>query len=486
MPEKARRIYPRISMVVNPYDADLQAYDPSKMRGGEDFRLIEDQGDRVVPLDPTGVEILDWRISIPQGVRKGDGTSIGDARIRIPEYRGRTVDFAVDVITGALTTKPEYAMREKLTSTIGDPTLSLRDTVRHTISGLSGMTHVSDVGIALITEDPITLDGGTIQYYHMRGGKLFRPTRELSGESEIVKSILTGSEAVNVKPVEQDLVVVGDDVRKMAVVPLNILPADGDKNIIGCVMLLNRSTRNIGESDLENVGVVAGPIAVEIHKKSRLAEDPISGAMDRRSFEARSREHLTSNLESPESVILAVSDLDGFKDHVVSPFGHVAASSVIRQFVRLSKKVLGEDGIMGAYGGDEFTFIMWDGAVNSLSRLSGIKDAVESHRFTVALPADKKDLIVRGDDVSLLRVRDGHNRIMVTEDTTVQESGSNIILGLPPGTVTVTVGAASMLESEDLGVDPMRIYHELIGIGLDRLNGSKHSGKRNRVVYGGP
>jgi len=484
MTEKHMKAYPTIRLVINPKEA-RKTDNPVELKGGLDFRLIEDRGLEVVELDPRDARIEDWRIRHKKDMPP-DGTLIGQALVHLPNYHERSTNFAVEVVSGGLPTKEEYAMRENLLSRIGDPTLGLRATIGATVKGIRDLTATSDVTISLNMQTPLTVDGGSIYYYYTSEGRLYRRTIATGGDSNIVKSILGSSEALNIEPNPQDEKIVGKDRKNMCIFPLNILSRGGQTNIIGCIQLLNDDGKDVSETDINTVKAVSGPIAVEILKKQMLVEDPISGARDKRNFESRTREHIISNLESPESLVFAISDLDRFKDHIVSPFGHVSAGSVIRQYVSLARKILGDDGVIGAYGGDEFTFVMWDGITSGMERLEGIREAVEKHSFTVTLPKEKKDLIVVGNHIGLLKVREGRNRIVVTEDTHMQETEDKILIGLPPGTLTTTIGVSNMVEAHDLEDDPTKIYLTLLERSLDRLNTSKHRDRRNRTIYDGP
>lgn len=85
--------------------------------------------------------------------------------------------------------------------------------------------------------------------------------------------------------------------------------------------------------------------------------DPLSGLLNRRGFEQRAAELLTSNGANTLPVALVLADLDHFKS-VNDRFGHDAGDRVIADFAALVRMASTAGSVAGRLGGEEFAILL--------------------------------------------------------------------------------------------------------------------------------
>jgi diguanylate cyclase (GGDEF)-like protein len=93
---------------------------------------------------------------------------------------------------------------------------------------------------------------------------------------------------------------------------------------------------------------------IEVLRRER-ATDPLTGLLNRRGFD----ECVISHLRTPNMrpVSLVVADIDHFKN-INDAFGHQVGDKVLSGFGRLLLDMLGQAGICGRLGGEEFVVLM--------------------------------------------------------------------------------------------------------------------------------
>jgi len=153
------------------------------------------------------------------------------------------------------------------------------------------------------------------------------------------------------------------------------------------------------------------------------ATDPLTGLLNRRSFENQVQELLRTN--RPFS--LSMGDLDHFKA-LNDTHGHDAGDRALRLFARTMRTVLRSDDLVCRYGGEEFA-IVFPGcstaeAADALARvqeqllvtLAGGAVPGFTASFGVAHSTDAPSLeeLCRVADTALFRAkREGRNRVVV-------------------------------------------------------------------------
>ncbi|MBQ9604328.1 MAG: GGDEF domain-containing protein [Firmicutes bacterium] len=121
----------------------------------------------------------------------------------------------------------------------------------------------------------------------------------------------------------------------------------------------------------------------------RTYKDPMTGVLNKASV-VRYVKNRLSNLLPSESIVIGILDLDNFKT-VNDTFGHLYGDKIIIQFANIISKAIGNRGIIGRFGGDEFMIM-----------LEGIKDEMDLRSVLRAIrtsvEVEFKDI---GDGISL-------------------------------------------------------------------------------------
>jgi diguanylate cyclase (GGDEF)-like protein len=112
------------------------------------------------------------------------------------------------------------------------------------------------------------------------------------------------------------------------------------------------------ESIAAQVGSRIGMLRVMAATTIQAASDPLTGLLNRRSFEDQTRELLHRGV----SLCFAMVDLDHFK-LLNDTHGHDAGDRALRLFARTMRSVLRADDLVCRYGGEEFAVVFPDRTV---------------------------------------------------------------------------------------------------------------------------
>ena len=99
--------------------------------------------------------------------------------------------------------------------------------------------------------------------------------------------------------------------------------------------------------------------------------DPLSQVYNKKTIETYAEQKIKANLQ--ETFALVIVDLDHFKP-VNDLYGHMAGDRVIARAAAKMKEVVGEDGVVGRFGGDEFMLIL--NGIDNVQILRGMLRAV--------------------------------------------------------------------------------------------------------------
>jgi diguanylate cyclase (GGDEF)-like protein len=108
------------------------------------------------------------------------------------------------------------------------------------------------------------------------------------------------------------------------------------------------------EINLRNTAVEALQES-ESRFKYLASHDPLTGAMNRRSFMERAEFELKSALARNVSCGMVMMDIDHFKNFN-DTWGHQAGDEALRHVVSIISSMLRKDDFLGRYGGEEFVF----------------------------------------------------------------------------------------------------------------------------------
>ncbi|WP_422084927.1 GGDEF domain-containing protein [Variovorax sp.] len=101
--------------------------------------------------------------------------------------------------------------------------------------------------------------------------------------------------------------------------------------------------------------------------------DSLTGALNRRALLDACRDAFTSDRRH---MALLMVDLDHFKD-VNDRFGHQMGDKVLREAVRRMQRAVGDAGVLGRYGGEEFVVLLpGTGKVEAMAVASRLKQAI--------------------------------------------------------------------------------------------------------------
>jgi diguanylate cyclase (GGDEF)-like protein len=108
------------------------------------------------------------------------------------------------------------------------------------------------------------------------------------------------------------------------------------------------------------------------------ATDDLTGLENRRGFMDHLRRHVAAARRHGETGILALCDLDGFKQ-INDRHGHPAGDAMLRRFAELMRRHVRETDVVGRLGGDEFAILLTrcdiDGGLAKIAALRGLADA---------------------------------------------------------------------------------------------------------------
>jgi len=143
-------------------------------------------------------------------------------------------------------------------------------------------------------------------------------------------------------------------------------------------------------------------------------------------------EYLKKNLQNykrykKEPFSVMIFDIDYFKK-VNDTYGHLAGDYILKQFVKIIKKLIRKSDILGRFGGEEFILILPNTKLSGAMKLARrIKDAIENYTFmfdnkpikittsigitSSSLQDDVDTILMRADEALYEAKRKGRNRI---------------------------------------------------------------------------
>lgn len=172
--------------------------------------------------------------------------------------------------------------------------------------------------------------------------------------------------AQDYKPVFRDLI---NDIKNC--VPdfryelVNAISTGGSGNVLdtitgGAVINNNRASLVIG-TFFNNSNRISS------ENSNKFEKDPMTGLLNKTSILTYAKDRI--NLRNDENVIMAIIDMDNFKD-INDNLGHAFGDRVINRFAEIISSVIDGVGVAGRFGGDEFMVV-----------LTGVPDITESRSY---------------------------------------------------------------------------------------------------------
>jgi diguanylate cyclase (GGDEF)-like protein len=174
--------------------------------------------------------------------------------------------------------------------------------------------------------------------------------------------------------------------------------------------------------------------------RTRASTDPLTGLMNRSSFDRLLPEALAQAARSHSEVALLFMDLDGFKS-VNDKNGHPAGDTLLKEVARRVTASVREEDLLARYGGDEFVVLLSPLSERQVidAIAARIIDTLSAPLFVdgmqvqlsvsigVALfpdhAGDAKELVLRADAAMYWAKHEGGDRYMVWREESDDKSG---------------------------------------------------------------
>ncbi len=109
--------------------------------------------------------------------------------------------------------------------------------------------------------------------------------------------------------------------------------------------------------------------------------DPLTGNLNRRHILSRLDKALEEAQNSNSPLSLCICDIDYFKS-INDSYGHQAGDFVLKKIGYIFEQALGDSGVVGRYGGDEFLFLFSSsGFLSSWAMIQSLYDRIKRERF---------------------------------------------------------------------------------------------------------
>jgi diguanylate cyclase (GGDEF)-like protein len=160
--------------------------------------------------------------------------------------------------------------------------------------------------------------------------------------------------------------------------------------------------------------------------ESRAFIDPLTGALNRRSFMDRLAREQMRTLRGGEPFSLIMFDIDHFKS-INDSFGHDVGDVVLKQLTDLVLENVREGDSLGRWGGEEFMLLEPRAGLDSAARLAErLREGIAAHHFTGVpcpvtssfgvvqhRPGEDMDELTKRVDQALYRAKEsGRNRVV--------------------------------------------------------------------------
>lgn len=162
-------------------------------------------------------------------------------------------------------------------------------------------------------------------------------------------------------------------------------------------------------------------------------KDALSGLLNRRAFFELAQKEWSRSIRYDLSLSCLVVDIDHFK-RINDTYGHPAGDSVIRVVGEVVREIFRDSDIMGRYGGEEFSVVLYDCNADAAAAVAErLRQAIESLRipeiandfhFSISCGVASRtldmlcieSLIENADQALLAAKRSGRNRVVRFDD----------------------------------------------------------------------
>lgn len=153
--------------------------------------------------------------------------------------------------------------------------------------------------------------------------------------------------------------------------------------------------------------------------------DKLTGLYNRRYFSQKMSEFIRAFEMEHVQFSLLIIDIDHFKN-VNDTYGHQVGDIILEQLAQLLKEVVGEQGVVCRFGGEEFTIILIGHSqqvADDINKRAAAKEWPHIHKLTVSVGManftehdDEQSLIQRADEALYYSKAHGRNRVTIYEE----------------------------------------------------------------------
>jgi diguanylate cyclase (GGDEF)-like protein len=217
-------------------------------------------------------------------------------------------------------------------------------------------------------------------------------------------------------------------------------PMFAEQHNVGLLVLIRRGAAFAAE-EFRLVSIIANQAGGTLrnaqlfeHSRQLADVDRQLGILNQAAFTQRSQQILSSTQLSEEETAVVLGDIDDFRI-INNTYGHQVGDQVLSGVAELMRECVGDDGIVGRWGGEEFVITLpRTGEERALATAEEIRRRVRDHAFLtdegrkvqatisfgVALfPRDAGDFVSlhkQADRAAYLAKKTGKDRVCLYED----------------------------------------------------------------------
>lgn len=169
------------------------------------------------------------------------------------------------------------------------------------------------------------------------------------------------------------------------------IPMEKNNEITGLILLTSRKKRAYEKFHLMLIDILCSYLAIAFDNarhyektKYQSERDPLTNLYNARVISDRIEDAFTKLHEGQiKTLALLMVDIDHFKA-VNDTYGHESGNVVLQQVANLLGKIVGNKGILGRYGGEEFTILLFDYTKKqAIDFAEYIRKTIEEYTFTL-------------------------------------------------------------------------------------------------------
>lgn len=178
------------------------------------------------------------------------------------------------------------------------------------------------------------------------------------------------------------------------------------------------------------------PVEIEAERNLYRAAntDPLTGALNRRAFNARAEQEIAHARQSGNGLSVLMCDVDHFK-RINDSYGHPAGDQILKELVTILRAHIRKDDLLARIGGDEFVLLLRKTDTYAVGDWGErIRAAVEQRQFVFGgeriavtlsmgiksarnLGGTMLDAMIHEADAALYRAKQGGRNRMVNADS---------------------------------------------------------------------